>query len=71
MTNAVIFIFSQVAHIHKGGVKEAVQKGIATALMLITAPLVLIVVFFRPLVLLRFGVIDVTRIGSLTLIPEA
>ena len=71
MTNVFIFIFSQVAQLHKGGVKVAVRKCSEAALMLITAPLVLIVVLLRPLVLLRFGVIDGTRIGNLTFIPEA
>lgn len=71
MTNAVDFMSSQVSQIKQGGFKVAVQKCGEAALMLLTAPLVLIIVLIRPLVLFRFGVPDVTRIGSFAINLEA
>ncbi len=64
MTNAVIFMFSQVAQIHKGGVKVAVQKCGKVALLLLALPAVLIVILLRPWVLFRFGMLDGSRIGA-------
>ena len=71
MTNAVDFLFSQVSQIHKGGIRVAMRKCAEVALLLTTAPLVMCIVLLRPLVLLKFGVINGTRIGNLTFQPEA